>query len=173
MLWFINVFLIVCLLTLCIEDGKNREVRLYVLLLLGVFLFSRAMLLNESPINILQFWLINNLVFMVELVFLKMYFSFRNKKVEPLINRYLGLGDVLFISLLGLSFSTYNFVVFLLASLCIALVVSCVLVQYKKIESKNIPLISLLSIPFSVLLILADACAFNLFSDAYLLNLLL
>ena len=173
MLWLLDFFIVICLALLFLEDAKNREVSLYILLAMSVLLFCRSFVLLESPLKILELWLLNTLVFVVELLLLKMYFSYRNKMVEPIINRYLGLGDVLFISLLGLSFSTYNFVVFLLFSLSTALAASFFLIRYKKIESKSIPLVSLLSIPFVLLLILADRFSLDLFSDLYLLNFVL
>lgn len=145
MFWFAQIVLIILLLILVFQDFKTREISL--LVLVGVFACNLFIFLI-SP-NVKEFFhaLYINILFLCFLFLaLTIYVSFKEKKLTLIADKYLGWGDIIFLFTLSLSFSTINFIVFLVTSFVFTLVAYITLKLLKPNLKKEIPLVGFLAI---------------------------
>ena len=98
-------------LVILYQDFKRRQIHLFAIIVLGMsFILFR---INEF--RILLFHSFINFVFLVILfAILRLYFRLR-KGEKKLINRYIGMGDVLIFVAFCFAYSLYNFTLFILA----------------------------------------------------------
>lgn len=113
---------------------------------------------------------INAGIILSQFLFLKLYFSFREKKIAVIIDRYIGLGDIIFYLLLCLFFSPLAFITFHIGSLLFCLLLYIPL----KVNGINrtIPLAGLQSLLMIILLACSELFSVTLSQDDWLLNLL-
>lgn len=88
----------------------------------------------------------NSLFIIVQLVILIFYFSFRTKKIEPVINSYLGLGDVLFLIAIAPSFCFGNFLLFIVGGFTLILIAYGLFSILKIKTQRQIPLAGIQSV---------------------------
>jgi hypothetical protein len=141
MKWIILFLLMGGNLVLGLQDFRTKTVNVFVLIFCGIMAICSGLYTE----NILS-WLRSaglNLVCMVFLLSaLTLYFTITRKKFINIIDTYLGLGDVLFYTMIALCMSTVNFFFYLNGSLLLALVVTlCIKGKKISITNTRIPLV--------------------------------
>ncbi|MFK8103067.1 MAG: hypothetical protein AB8G15_11100 [Saprospiraceae bacterium] len=110
-----DLLLLITLLGIIYEDFNYRGIHWWWLLLL---LLS---ILGWRPWNYEQ--IVINWGFLIsQFILLTAYFSFKRKAFTCIIDQYLGLGDILFLLVIAILFSPFNFLLFFLGSLITSLV---------------------------------------------------
>jgi hypothetical protein len=145
---------IICCLFIFYQDLKYRLIHVGIVILLAACL----LLLNLNNLSLLFFWFSINVLFLVVLLItLKIYFSIRKGKIK-LINRFIGLGDILLFLVFCLAYNLYNYTVFLLAGCTFSLLYW--VVQNRALNKRiiRIPLGSFLAISH---LLLQFVCMVN------------
>ncbi|WP_124582128.1 hypothetical protein [Pedobacter sp. KBW06] len=110
------------------------------------------------------------LFLLIQLLFLWVYFSVKNRKVVNLTNDYLGWGDILFLIVITFYLSPGNYVLFYIGSLILVLLYSIGMggLQAKK-SNKHIPLAGLQAMLLALLMITDYFFkAFTLYSDGWI-----
>lgn len=160
------------MVVLCIvtwQDFKYRTIHWVLVVILIAALISREMIEN-TWYYLGQNFLLNNLFLGIQLTLLSVYFSLKNKKVTNILDKQIGLGDILFLLAISVSFSLLNYVVFLLLGLLFTLLAYAVLLTVRKSANKQIPLAGLLSMVFVVCIVLDEISWLNLSDDTFLIN---
>ena len=145
-LLFYFIFISILLL-ICIQDFKEREISWWtipVLLICSFFLESRSLneLFTDTIVNLI-FIIINLLVITV-------YYSIKQGHFVNIINKQLGLGDVLFFVVCCFIFSIPNFILYFLLSMVSSIFLG-VLIQ-KIFKSAYVPLAGIMA---SILVLLS------------------
>ena len=118
---FIDVFAIILLAALVLQDFSQRAISWFLLPLLFSALFIKS--LSSSSVSIIAYDFLKNTAFLsVQFFLVAVYFVLKERKIKSIINSKIGLGDVLFLLVLAIAFSPINFIVFYLLSLLLTLV---------------------------------------------------
>ena len=104
------LFFSIPLLGIIYEDFKFRAIHWYWLLLVLAFGFLHFGFHGKQS-------LINLVLLGFQYAFISFYFSVKEKRIVNIVDKYLGLGDILFLLPLALFFSPANFLLFLILSL--------------------------------------------------------
>jgi hypothetical protein len=169
----LEILILVVLILIFLQDLKNRAVYWFLFPLLAVLLialhFKHPFYWPEWEKSIL----INVGFITVQLLFLTLYFSLKNKKCVNITTTLLGLGDILFLSSIAFYLSVLNFLLFYITSLIGVLVLWLIWQGISLNKNKYIPLAGFQSLIFMLFL----ACdwwlwSIDLTSDTGLLNLI-
>lgn len=148
----INVIItIVTLLIMClisIEDFFRKEVSIlwlscFLILIIFYFLFFNSWFYINFTINI-------SILFFLHIT-MKTYSMFKNGKNEKIINRTIGLGDIIIASIFALVFTPINFLIFLNISFIIGILYYLI---FKK-KSNKIPLAGIFSGVYFLLILIS------------------
>lgn len=121
------------LLPIIYEDFRHRAIHWYWVALLSL------MMVCLYPIN-WHFTLINLGILSVQMACLTIYFSLKNKEWTNIVNRYIGIGDlVFFLPICGL-FAPLAFLLYFISSFFLCLLGFLLYQQWKQAASKSIPL---------------------------------
>ncbi len=138
------MFFIICILSILIiwQDFKNRSLHLFLLIAFWgtTFLIGKDSLATSD-------YILNIGFIALQLLILTIYFSIKEQKFINIIDRYLGLGDILFFIGLAFLFPFASFVLFFLISIGFAILFSIISTIRKHSISNNIPLAGLMAIP--------------------------
>lgn len=156
------------LIAVAYQDFKYRGIH-WIWVVLVFCSLTIKMLLESNWHIVFQNFVMNSLFLGMQLVVLFVYFSMKNKAITNIINRYIGLGDILFFLAICSAFSLLNFIVFLFLGLLGISAVFAGLFVLKRNEIQ-IPLAGLFSIGLIGVLILNELGIFNLYDDSYVLN---
>jgi len=112
----VDVLIITMLGVITYHDFRLRKITLWSLvILLGLFVLNGYSTL--STINYIQFTAINLAFILSQLLLVSVYFMIKNRNVKSIINRYIGAGDILLLSVFCFAFAPLPFVVFYIGSL--------------------------------------------------------
>ena len=114
-----------------------------------------------------RYTLVNLMLLTLLFLVLTLYFSLRNRKWTNIINKYIGLGDVIFFVFLSLAFSPFNFLAFFVTSLLVILIIYFLFVR-KDLENYKIPLLGGMAIAYLIVLCIEYFSEFNRFEDIVL-----
>lgn len=114
----IDGLLIILLVTVAYSDFKYRHVLLWQFLAIGgIFLINALMYI--SFLDFMRNWAINIGIVLIQLLIVQAWFVLRDKKNRNIVNKMIGMGDILFFVLLAMYFETYSFVLFVTGTLLI------------------------------------------------------
>ncbi len=148
----IQTVYILCFLLMAwiaIEDFKFRMINWISIPLICLLLLIKSVSVigfNES----LKIILSNSLFVIIQLALLTLYFFIRNKKLEWIVDRYIGLGDVLFLLAITPAFSLLNYLLFVVVSIFLIIILYTSFYLLKRAVDPQIPLAGLLAVFFSV-----------------------
>ena len=166
------ILLIIFILLLLIVAYQDIKQRLVSLLAFGGLATVAIAIRWNSPDYMMQVFASCSLIAM-QILMLFLMFRIKNKKWENIINRYLGLGDILFLGVLAFFLPPLMTIFFEVVS-CILIIIFYILlsiIKNRKLNSfSNIPLAGLLSI-FLAGFIVANQFLFkiNIQNDDYLI----
>lgn len=164
----ILILLSINLLVLAWQDFKGRFVNIYWLGISAVLLIIYSLTSNQWKIA-LTYTIINELILTIQIIVVWAYFSLKQMKIVALCRDYLGLGDILFMLILGIGFHPVYFVIFLLISCLIALLVYGSLFYLQK-KTITIPLAGILAMGYAIVLTCQLSNLFNPFELSFLLQ---
>ncbi len=149
----LSIALIIILLgAIAYQDIKFRAISWWLLPVLAIIIVISK--LNEIELKTFtKFFLMNVLFLFIEYLIIKAYFSIKKGNLVKIINEYIGIGDVIFLIIIGLFFSPLNFLLFLIVGLFMILLLSLLLKRKTNINNKKVPLAGLLSIWLGIIII--------------------
>jgi hypothetical protein len=127
-----------------IQDIRQRSVHVLLLILLSFTLMLGAStgLVDASLENLFS----NCTILLIQLAMLTLYFSLKERKWVLITEKYLGLGDILFLLIVAPFFNPHGFLLYLVASFILALCCALIYTLFSKRKSTSIPLLSFLSL---------------------------
>lgn len=150
------------------QDFKDRAIDWF----LPIFLIGNALLLHFRLLSGLQWtYILGNLtIICIQLFVLCIYFSIKSGNITNIVNRQLGLGDILFFLPITILFSPLHFIAFFVVSLIVTLLSAVLLRFIKKIDNTSIPLAGAMSLVLIIWLICASVLDINLYDDYFWLS---
>lgn len=122
----------------------SRKAILWIVFPAGFVVFFMVGIIKMEPREYLISILLNFLFVLILLTLSTVYFSFKKRKPENIIDRYFGLGDFLFLVILCAVFSPFNFIIFLTGSFLLILLLYSI-VAILKYSIRQIPLAGLMA----------------------------
>ncbi|HEY4784841.1 MAG TPA: hypothetical protein VIH57_02275 [Bacteroidales bacterium] len=116
MLHLLDYLLAGVFLFVAFQDFRFRAISIWTLPLIVILIVIINLQVTTARILFMNA-LVNILVFAIQLILVTIYFSLKHRKITNIVNRYLGLGDILFICVMGLMFSPLLFMIFLVTGL--------------------------------------------------------
>jgi hypothetical protein len=150
---WVNGILFILLIIIIYQDFKFHAISWFLFPLIGILFFFKGLQSMDFREQIHYFSLNIGIVFL-QLVGVSFYFSIKQKHWASVINKQLGIGDILILLAFCLSFSTVNFVFYLLISFILILLIFWIQVTFFSKENKYIPLAGYLGITYNLLLLL-------------------
>lgn len=115
----IKFLFISLLIYLIYYDWKSRSVYWVVF----PVLFGLNICINFSD-NLMERWLLNSAIILLQLCSILLYLKMKNYAFKDLFDKYFGLGDLLFLFVLSLSFNIEQYLVFNICTLLVSLVLA-------------------------------------------------
>lgn len=141
---FINIAFIFVLFIVVYQDFRFRTISFWIIPVLWLIVF--AINIEATEFKTLAFnTAINLLVFAFEIILLYVYYALKYRKFTSIINEYIGVGDILYITVLCMLFSPIVFNVVLIMGLWLTLIGYAVSKLFFK-ENYTIPLAGSLSV---------------------------
>lgn len=146
MVFYLSLILVLLYGVMCFQDFKYRGISWYLFpVAAGVSIFFALEQIDWQGFGMHFMW---NMAFVIlQLLLLSLYFSIREKTVVNIVNRYLGIADILLLCLFALSFSPLNFIVFYCVNLLLSAIVALVWVWMKNDKKFKIPLAGIMVWP--------------------------
>lgn len=164
----IDIFLVILLSVVVVQDLKHREISwLLIPFLLCSFLAKGICLISSQ--QLIAYTLYNVGFIAIQLLVLTAYMSVKNKKLTNIVNSYLGLGDVLFFIVICVAFSPVNFIFFYVLSLLFTLGGFIAYNFVVKKAKKEIPLAGAMAMVMITLILINQWMKqFNFYNDDYI-----
>lgn len=158
------------LVVIIYQDLKTRSIHGYLLLLFIISIMING--LYKLPVKQLFEYFLLNLGFMIlQLLGVFIYFFLKSKKITVVVNRQLGLGDIILILILCFSFSPLNYILFIMISLVLTLCLHSIFFLLRKGAHTTIPLAGYISFFYVCLIIVGGEIAgYNIYSDILIEN---
>jgi hypothetical protein len=152
------------------QDFRQREVSWYLFPITFIVIVLRA--LSELELyQLYNYFGINLLFITLQIAVLFIVYAIKNKKITNIINRYIGMGDLILFILLCASFSPILFGVFLLTSLILLTISFSIIQKISNIKNgkTTVPLAGGLSVAYIFVTITGIICTrFNVYNDYYI-----
>lgn len=103
------------------RDFKSREISIPVAILLALSLLVWTKQWYLGYMDIAQNWMQIHLFLFIQFTLLFVYIQIRHKDGKNLFRRWMGLGDVLFLSSVSFAFGLFDFVFFFILSTLLAI----------------------------------------------------
>jgi len=166
---FFQIIVLLSLAFIFYQDMQYRAVYWICFLVLAILLFGLKYSLTGF-LNGLTDVGYSLLFLLIQLFFLWIYLSVKNRGMINITNDYLGWGDILFLIVITFYLSPGNYVLFYIGSLILVLIYA-VLRGYSggKKSNKHIPLAGLQAMLLAVLMVMDYLLkAFALYSDSWI-----
>jgi hypothetical protein len=167
MLLILDLIIFLILSVIIFQDFKDHLISWFLipLILVAMIYYGSLNLIIQEQI---KFFLINLSFIILQLIGVMAYYLVKNRKFTNIINRQLGIGDVLFFLVLCFAFSPVNFIVFFFLSLVITLLGYLLFLGFMKSKTRNIPLAGVFALIFSIIKISSFfSNNYNLYSDSF------
>ena len=172
MLYLVEILLVGLLGIVIYQDFKFRAVSWIVFPILGA-IASALGLMHVTGAELLDSAIVN--LGFVGLIFggLTLYFSIKERALVNIINKYIGIADLLLLIVIALLFSPVNFIMYYVTSLVLITMGSVVYLLIKKDMKAEIPLAGAFSIVLIVCLAYAGFTGdISLYDDGFVIELL-
>jgi len=153
-----SILLFLSSLVIAFQDFKHRSVDLWAFILVLI-----SLIVLNYPNN-LDYWILNSsiniLLILIQLLCSSIFISIRNKKITNIWNVYIGIGDILLLLILSLTFSMPVFLFFTLIAYLLSI---CYALTIKIITQKetSIPLAGNMAILLIGLILIKHTFHFN------------
>jgi len=153
--------LILSSLVILYQDFKERQVSLWVLLVFGLMTVSSVLIFRDKETllyNGLGIILYGCIIWLV----LKLYLYLKFKKSKTILDKQLGLADVLVIFFIGLTFNTVGMIFFFCFGFVFSLLAFIIYSFVKKeADNQSIPLAGLLVFFYVISIIILNLISLN------------
>lgn len=150
----LNILIHIVCISIFWQDFRDRAVSWILFPILFILVIGQ-LLLNNQDINILIFKVMINLLILIFLASgIVFYFSLKGKKLNQILNKMIGLGDILLLLAITPFFNPFYYCLFIISGSIISLIGNIIFDKLKKEESINVPLAGNLALIFSILLVL-------------------
>ncbi len=157
-----NIILIILLVGISYQDIRSRQIHIFLLsiLLLNTIILNHLTngLSYIDTVKIVGFVLIN-------IIGLFIYYSLKSRKLINPIDKFLGLGDIIFLIAVSPLFTLNKFILFFITGLLFSLFTHLIIKNFS--EKKTIPLAGYLSIYLLIFMSVTMVSGHNLFIDGY------
>lgn len=169
---FLQLCLMILLLTIIIEDFTQRKIHWFLPPLLFVLLVDLSFISHRLE-TALKESAINSALVLFQMALAALFFSFKEKKTVNLFKTHFGIGDLLFLLAISAAFSFVNFAFFNTLSLSITVSIFIFYTRYKENPNYPIPLAGLQALMFGVVYVIDILVpSFDLHNDSLILSLL-
>lgn len=157
--------IILPLIALIYEDFKYRAIHwTWVVLLLILVLVFYPLKLNTL--------LFNTFILIVQLAGITLYFSIKKRQFVNIINKQLGVGDIVFFIPLLFLFSSLNLLTFFTISIFLSLAGYLIVTSIIQTNTHSIPLAGCMSIGLALTIVYSYVTGFNLQNDTWILKII-
>lgn len=136
--YIIDLLIIVTLGYIVYQDIKLRKISWVILPVLFIVTAVSGLFFNDLQ-ELSYFFLINLGFIAFQMLCLTLYFSIKHRSFTNIINKYIGIGDLLFFTVICAMFSPVNFIAFYLSSIILITIISLGYVTIKKNSKIEIP----------------------------------
>ncbi len=157
----INIFLIGLLILISFQDFKKREISWVLIPLAFIAFIAKGVRSIDNEVMVKN-TVLNFAFIAIQILFLTLYMSIKNKRPVNILNEYIGLGDVLFFVVLCTAFSPINFILFYLLSTIITLILA---IGYRTLSKKELSEIPLAGAMASILMVLMVIPQLDFYDD--------
>jgi len=164
---YLDIFILVILILISWQDFRYRAISwIFIPVLAALFILYALLSLDYT--SVFTNFLSNAGFLCIQYLILTIYFSLKYKKITNIINKSIGIGDILFFIVLCFYFSPINFIIFSTISLLLITLFFGVWQLVRKSRNMQIPLAGALSIFLFVMIIGKDFLySFSLYDDFY------
>ncbi len=162
-IWFIDCLLLLPLGAIVYQDFKFRAIGLGWLILLCLLIVIRTANILEGSLTA-AYSLANSTFVIIQVIFITVFYSLKNKRFINIGAAYLGWGDVLFFIAISPLFSPVNYVLFYVVSLTLTLCLFVGIQVYTR-QPQLIPLAGCVAACLMTLLIGQWFWDFNFYND--------
>jgi len=170
MLYVLIILATIALSVIAYQDWMSRSVYWFWFPILAVVGFFMSLIAVGAAGLLFQYLVVNLGFLAVQLVLLKGYFFVRRRKDSGLIDKKIGLGDLLFLAAACCFFSPLNFMLFYLGSLVFAIAAFSIYRGVKQAPPETLPLAGLQAVFFIVCLFISMIPNHSLLDDHWLLK---
>lgn len=170
----LQVLILLLLGAIAFQDFKTRYIHWVFFPLLAVALFVLGMITGHDKSILFKHWFLNSMFIGLQLLIVTILYALKNRRLTNIVNKYIGLGDVLLFIALAVGFSQVSFIIYFLVSSFTGLLFVLPFAGKSKHKSHPIPLAGVFSLTFSTIMLVNLLSPVNLaYNDNYLLNLML
>lgn len=170
MLTVIKIVTIFFLLLVIYQDFRVRMITWWYipLLFLGLLFISLQHVLFGE---LLKYFIINTSFILLQMIVLTIFYTIKKRKLTNIINKYIGLGDILFFLVLCVGFSPVNFIIFIVSGLILTIICFSIYGIASKKKEYRIPLAGMLAVFLCVVFIIKKINpGLDLFNDATIIS---
>lgn len=172
MLLLLQIVSVLLLLILTYQDFKDRAISWIILPVLFIcFILTSLETLPLSALGL--FFGINSGFIFLQVCSVALYFLIKRRTIKNIIDKEIGLGDILFFIVLTVAFSPVNFIAFYVVTLILTLAAYLLIKFFNASTKREIPLAGIMSLAMAFLIITSFfSDSFNLYSDRAILSLI-
>ncbi len=153
MIYLLNFLIVFSLVIISYQDFKFKAVVWYFFPLIFILTFYKG-IVDVGIKELFKYFFINLGIIIFQMLALSIYFSVKTRAIINIINKHIGLGDLLFFIVLCTAFSPINFVIFILLNLVLITLTYGIIMIFKSLQNIKIPLAGFMSLMFACLIIL-------------------
>ena len=159
-----EIVLLILLGLMVYEDFKYRGISWYLFPLALVAIITKSYTYITIDTTVLNIGFV-----LMQLLLVTLYFTLKQRKLVNITTNHFGIGDVLFLGIIAISFSTVNFVFFYLLGIVISLLIGLLLIQSKSTD-KTIPFAGIMA-AFYITCMGIDRCTpWNMGDDYWIIQ---
>lgn len=163
------VLLLLILGAVVFQDFKSRAIDWYLPFLLMIGFFSYALENSNIPIGDYAVIIaINSGFLLVQMLVLTIYFSLKASRWVNIIDKFIGLGDILVLVSFSFIFSPGNFILFFTFSFFLAAFFTLIFTSvFGREKMRQIPLAGILCFQLAVVLVVDFTSVWSTFDELY------
>ena len=168
----LTILLLAILAILAFQDFKEREISLFLLLLLAVLLMVRGIISVGLP-ELKREILLNWSFLFIQLFLLTTVYTIKNRGFKDFTKNYIGWGDIVFYAIIALLLPLANYVLFFIVGLITTLIAAFAIKHILKTKFTTIPLAGSLALQTGLLICFDSFQIINLANYNWLFTLTL
>lgn len=150
----LNILIHIVCISIFWQDFRDRAVSWIFFPILLMLIFGQSLSNHQDVKSLIIKALINLLILIFISSGIVFYFSLKGKKLDQILNKMIGLGDILLLIAITPFFNPFFYCLFIISGSIISLIGNIIFDKLKKEETINIPLAGNLALIFSILLLL-------------------
>lgn len=171
--WSLYLLLAITAATISYQDIRTRSVAWLLFPAMALIGISNSIIESDSWQQALYNFSINTSFILLQFLLLILYFILRGNKITSLVNKKIGLGDILFLASACFFFSPLNFLLFYCGSLFFSLLIHSLMAGTdNRKNSTTIPLAGWQSVFLLLFVSIYIMAGNNFLSDEWLIKII-